>query len=241
MSWRHLEDVFKTFCKTSWKRLENVLKTSWKRLKDVLKMSCRRFCKRSWRRLEDLLKTSWRCLEDIWSRRIYWSWSRRLEDVFWRRMSKANIFVLVKMPWKRFEDVLKAFSKCLKTSWRCLEDVFARSLEDALKTSWKCLEELLKMDNQEEYIDLDQDVLKTSYKDVWVRQIYSSWSRRLEGVLKTSSEDENKRSLEDVFIKTNVCWDIITFSWNPFDSRSSINNVFVLWHGWLASMPTEIY
>ena len=81
----------------------------------------------------------------------------------------------------------------LKTSWRCLEDVlktFSKHLEDVLKMSWGRLE----------------DVLKTSSEDVWVRRIYSSWSRRLEDVLKKSSEDEDERRLQDVFIKTNVCW-----------------------------------
>ena len=65
-------------CETSWKRFEDVLKMSWQ---DVLKMS--------WRRLEDVLKTSWRSygkmswrrLEGVWTRQIYWSWPRRLEDV----------------------------------------------------------------------------------------------------------------------------------------------------------------
>ena len=41
-----------------------------------------------------MLKTSWRRLEDVWPRWIYWSWPRRLEDVFWRHKAKANIFVL---------------------------------------------------------------------------------------------------------------------------------------------------
>ena len=67
--------------------LENVLKIS---LQDVLKMSWRRFWKMSWRRLEDVLKMFWRRYEDVWPRQIYWSWSRCLEGVFWRRMSKAN-------------------------------------------------------------------------------------------------------------------------------------------------------
>ena len=57
----------------------------------------------------------------------------------------------------RFENILKTICK---TSWRCLEDAFARRLEDILK--------------------LDQDVLKTSSEDVWLRQIYLSWLRRLE-------------------------------------------------------------
>ena len=29
--------------------------------------------------------------EDLWLRRIYSSWSRRLEDVFWRRRRKASL------------------------------------------------------------------------------------------------------------------------------------------------------
>ena len=56
-SWRYL-------CKRSWRGLEDVLNTFWRRLEDVLKVS--------------VLKTS---SEDIWLRRIYLSWSRRLEDV----------------------------------------------------------------------------------------------------------------------------------------------------------------
>ena len=55
-------------------RLEDVLKTSWKRLEDVLKTSS----------------------EDIRLRWTYSSWSRRLEDVFWRHKAKVNIFALIK-------------------------------------------------------------------------------------------------------------------------------------------------
>ena len=75
-------DVWKTFLQTSWRRFEDVLKASWSCLEDVFA-----------RRLEDVLA---RRLEDVWPRRIYWSRSKRLEDVFWRRMTKANIFVLIK-------------------------------------------------------------------------------------------------------------------------------------------------
>ena len=77
--------------KTSWRHFS---KTSWRRFEEVLKMSSRRFC-----------KTSWRRLEDVSPRRIYSSWSRRLEDAFWRRMTKVNIFVL--------SDVFKTSSRCL--------------------------------------------------------------------------------------------------------------------------------
>ena len=83
--------------------LEDILKTSWRRLEDV------------WRRL---CKTSCRCLEDVWSRRIYWSWPRSLEDFFWRRMTKANVFALTKTSWRRRQN----------TSSRRLWNVFKTSL-----------------------------------------------------------------------------------------------------------------
>ena len=70
-----------------------------------------------------------------------------------------------------------------KTSWKCLQDVFATRFEDVLKTSWRRLE------------------------DEWTRRIYWSWSRRLEDVFKMSSEDEDERRLKDVFIKTNASWE----------------------------------
>ena len=99
-----LEDVLKTLFKTFWRRFEDMLKTSWQ---DVLRMSWRRFC-----------KTSWRRLEDVWSRRIYWSWPRSLEDFFWRRMTKANVFALTKSSWRRRQN----------TSSRRLWNVFKTSL-----------------------------------------------------------------------------------------------------------------
>ena len=114
----------------------------------------------------------------------------------------------------RLENVLKTLEDVLKMSWRYLEDGFARRLvlvrcleENVLKkTSWRRLEDVLKTYGQDEYISLDQDVLKTSSEDVWLRWIYLSWSKRL----KMSSE--NERRLQDVLIKTNVCWIIIIVS-----------------------------
>ena len=40
---------------------------------------------------------------------------------------------------------------------------------------------------------------KTSSEDVRLRRTYSSWSRSLEDVLKTSSKDEDERRFQDVF------------------------------------------
>ena len=99
-------------------RHKNVLKTS---LQDILKMY--------WRRLEDVLKTSWRCLEEVWRcleevcpKRIYWFWSRHLEDAL--KTSSEDIWL-----------------RRIYSSWlRRLEDVFLRCLlkaitKDVFKTS----------------------------------------------------------------------------------------------------------
>ena len=75
-----------------------VLKTSSKRLQD---MSSTRLQRNNF----TSSMTYWRSLEDVWPRRIYWSWPRRLEDMFWRRKAKANIFVFIKTSWRRLEDV----------------------------------------------------------------------------------------------------------------------------------------
>ena len=64
-----------------------------------------------------------------------------------------------------------------ETSWRCFEDV--------LKISWKRLEDVIARRLE--------DVLKMSSEDVWLTRIYSSSSRRLEDVLKISFEDEDER------------------------------------------------
>ena len=110
MSWRRLQNILKTFLQdvleTFWRRLKNVLarrledvlKTSWKRLQDFLKTFLLEVLKTSWRRFEDVLKTSWRRPEDIWPRWIYWSWSRRLEDVFWRR--RKDVFIKTNVCWE---------------------------------------------------------------------------------------------------------------------------------------------
>ena len=96
----------------------------------------------------------------------------------------------------------------MKTSWRCLCKTSWIYLEDIFNTSWRRL----------------KDVLKTS----WRRLAKSSW-RRLEHVLNTSWRRIAKtnilvlprrlqdvlwrrrrktfsRRLQDVFIRTNVCW-----------------------------------
>ena len=96
----------------------------------------------------------------------------------------------------RLENVLKiSFQDVLKTSWRCLEDVFARRLENVLKTSWR------RMAKTNILV-----LTKTSSEDVRLRRTYSSWSRRLEDVFWRRRRKTPSRRLQEVFIKTNVCW-----------------------------------
>ena len=95
-------------------------------------------------RLENVLKTSWRCFEDIFARRL-----KDVSKTPWKRFSKTS--------WRCLEDALK-------TSWKHFENVLARRLEDVLKMSWKRLEDVLKTYDEDGYIGLDQEVLKTSWR-----------------------------------------------------------------------------
>ena len=71
---------------------------------------------------------------------------------------KTSWRYLCKTSWRCLEDILKTSSKrledVLKMPWRGLEDVFKRP--------WRRLENVLKTYGQDEYIGLDQEVLKTS-------------------------------------------------------------------------------
>ena len=94
----------------SQKRFEYISTSFWKRVNKnsltwwyVLETSWRDLCKTSWNVLNKLENVFTRCVEDVlktscrrMAKAIIWSWSRHLEDVFWRRMSEANIFVLIK-------------------------------------------------------------------------------------------------------------------------------------------------
>ena len=75
---RHLENVLKTL-------LQDVSKKSWKSLEDVLA-----------RRLEDIFRTSWKRVEDVLKTYGLDEYIGLDQDVFWSRMTKVNIFVLIK-------------------------------------------------------------------------------------------------------------------------------------------------
>ena len=134
-----------------------------------------------------LRKTSWKIVEDLFVNKTNFPWVIRLENI-------------LKASWRCLEDMLtrKVYLQpyVSKTSWKCLEHVLKTSLQDVFITSWKRLEdffatrleEVLKTYVQGECIVLDQDVLKTTF------------------------EDKDKRRLQDVFTKTNVCWTLSLMS-----------------------------
>ena len=71
------------------------------------------------------------------------------------------------------QDVFKTSWRRLEDAWRCLEDVLAKRLENVLKTC-----------NYGEYIRLDQDVLKTKTKDVFIKTNVcwvTAWSSQTRG------------------------------------------------------------
>ena len=99
---------------------------------------------------------------------------------------------------KQIFDLGKLFNLMIR-----LENVLKTSLPDVLKTSSKRLEDALKISwrrfcktySQDEYLGLDQEVF-------WRRMTEAN----IFALIKTPSEDEDKRRLQDVSMKTNVCW-----------------------------------
>ena len=139
-------------------------------------------------RLENVLKIF---LQDV----LKTSW-RRLEDVFQD---------VLKMFWRRLQNVLKmSWRRFCKKSWRCLEDV--------LETYWRRLEPVWPIRIYWSWPRHLENVLKTFSEDVRLRRTNSSW-RRLHNVFWRRRRKTSSRCLQDVFIKTNVCW-VISMSSN---------------------------
>ena len=133
-SWGRLQYVFSATIFRLPRRLENDLKTSSRR---ICKTSSRHFfLKKSLKRLEDILarhledvlKTSWRRLEDVWPRWIYWSWSRRLDDVFMTSSSR-----------RMFADYLLDVSLVLVKGVLCLKNVLCFPIFCGLNFVWLSL------------------------------------------------------------------------------------------------------
>ena len=155
ISWRRfcrrLENVFKTswkiFGKASWRSLEDVedfFKTSWRHLEDVLKMFLQDVLKTYGQDKyigldQDVLKTS---SEDKWLRRIYYSWSRPLEnvfDIFWGSWVSFGLLTWLRSYrlwyFRRFSELTVMSEKRLELSpkWRTFWDLFFHQWFDCWK------------------------------------------------------------------------------------------------------------
>ena len=152
-----------------------------------------------------LTKTS---SEDVRLRRTYSSWSRRLQDVFWRWRQKTSsrllqeVFIKTNVCWAWSRRIYSPYSYVFR---RRLQEVFrktnifalviplqdafkalSRRLQDVFKASSRHLQDVFKTSSRRL-----QDVLKTSSRRL--KHIFKMSSRRLQDVLKTSS-----RHLQDV-------------------------------------------
>ena len=117
------------------------------------------------------------------------------------------------MSWRCLQDVFaRRLENVLKISSRRLEEVFARRLEDVLKTSWRRYSKT-SWRRLESVFKTSWNFLKTSWN--FLKTTWRSMDKTNILVLtKTSSEDvwlirrylSSSRCLEDVFIKTNVHW-----------------------------------
>ena len=101
--WRCLENVLQ-------RCLQHIFKIYQqdKLSEDVLKKFWRRFCKMSLRRFEDVLKTLWQDTLKTSQKRLEDIFGRCLEDILkmsWRHMTKTNILVFIRMAWGRLEDI----------------------------------------------------------------------------------------------------------------------------------------
>ena len=124
----------------------------------------------------------------------------------------------------RLEKVLKtSLQGVLKMSWRCLEDVFVRRLENVLE---RRLEDVLKT--------FLQDVLRMSWRrleDVFARRLEDvlkmSW-KRLDDVLKTYDQDEYIGLDQDVFklSSEDACIRWTYSSWSRCLLKTKTKNVF---------------
>ena len=106
------------------------------------------------------------------------------------------------------QEVLKTFWRRLSRDIlaRCLEDILKTILQGVLKTSWRRLEDVLKTFWRRMTKTNILVLIKTSWRRLLKTYDYGEYIHLDQDVLKTSSEDEEKRRLQDVFIKTNVCW-----------------------------------
>ena len=112
-SWKCFEDIYARRLEDTFSR-SIIFKISWRRLQDVMKMYWKRFCKTSCRCFQDVFKTY---DQDEFILLIKTS-RGRFEDVFWRCMTKANIFHCLKSV--QIRSYFWSVFSCIPTEYRDL-------------------------------------------------------------------------------------------------------------------------
>ena len=119
-----------------------------------------------------------------------------------RSTSQKRTEYVLRMSWRCVNNNSLTWWYDLKTSWRSLEDIFPRRLEDILKMSWRNFEKVLKAYHQDEYICLDQDVLKTSWRRLLKTYDKGEYIPLHQDVFKTSS---NRLHQDECLLGLKVC------------------------------------
>ena len=138
---------------------------------------------------------------EVWSRQILDLGKQFNLMIHLENVLKTSLPDVLKMSWRHLEDIFKtSWKRFCKMSSRSLQEIFQTSCQDVLKMSWRRLENEWPRQIYWSWSRGLEDVLKMSSEDLWVRRIYSSWSRHLEDVIwrwKTSSRRVN----EDEYIR----------------------------------------
>ena len=116
---------------------------------------------------------------------------------YWKHVNKNSIttWYVLKASWRHL----------CKTSWRRFKDVFKtsrRRLEDVLKTSWRHMTKT----NILILIKRLEDAFWRCMSKANMFVLIKTSRKRLEDVFWRRRRKTSSRHLEDVSIKTNVCW-----------------------------------
>ena len=122
----------------------------------------------------------------------------------WRRFWKTS--------WRSFEEVLKmSCQDVLKMSWKCLEEVCKTCWRRLGNTSWRRLEEVLKTPLRR----MAKTKILVLIKTPWRRLEDVFWRRMTRAnifvLIKTSSEDDDERRLQHIFIKILIIFPLMHF------------------------------
>ena len=134
-------------------------------------------------------------------------------------------------------NLMIRLEKALKTFLQDVSNMYWRRFEDVFKTFWRHLEGVWPWRKYWSWPRRLKNVLKMSSENVWIRRIYSTWSKSFEDVFwrrRRKTKDERQKSF--VFIKTNFCYDVATLHTRGLQ----FNHLCCYWNLWsIANLEHE--